>query len=223
MDWSWTAWAVSVVAVLLSGAIAWAEGNWQRRPGLAMGFADHGGMWGDLVLLAMANATIVPHLSAGRWLVVALASSTLASLWVHQHWYMPRARDADSPPAALDANVEPASPGPQSRDGGDHMWPRRAHGTWWRDLSWAGWAHVLYVMGELTVLAGFLVHHVPTDVVILTTAIFTIHVPIGLLQPRWFRTGHIATVSEQPLLAPLLMALWAVTYVKLDGLGGLGG
>jgi hypothetical protein len=78
-------------------------------------------------------------------------------------------------------------------------------------------------MGELTVLAGFLVHHVPTDVVILTTAIFTIHVPIGLLQPRWFRTGHIATVSEQPLLAPLLMALWAVTYVKLDGLGGLGG
>jgi hypothetical protein len=61
---------------------------------------------------------------------------------------------------------------------------------------------------------GFLVHAMPTDVVMLVAAIFTIHIPIGLLQPRWFKTGHIATVVEQPLLAPLLLAVWAVTLVK---------
>jgi hypothetical protein len=204
---------VSVAAVLLSGAIAWAEGNWQRRPGLAMGIADHGGMWGDLVLLPMANAAIVPYLTIGPWLLVALGAATVASLWVHKHWYTPRACDDEGPAAAVERNAEPDLA--KARDRGDHMWPRRVHGTWGRDLSWSGWAHVLYVVGELAVLAGFLVHRVPTDVVILTTAIFTIHVPIGLLQPRWFRTGHIATVREQPLLAPLLMALWAVTMIKL--------
>jgi hypothetical protein len=197
VEWSATTWLISVTAVFISGAIAWTEGNWTRRPGLAMGFANHGGMWGDLVLLSMANAVVVPHLSLGRWIVAAVLLATLASLWVHRHWYTPRAPD------------------PDSGESGDHLWPRHARGWWWRDLSWSGWAHVVYVIGELTLLIGFLLHSMPVEVVILVTAIFTIHVPIGLLHPRWFRTGHIATVQEQPLLAPLLLALWAVTFVKL--------
>ncbi len=155
-----------------------------------MGFIDHGGMWSDLVLLSMANAAIVPHLTFGRWIVPAMLLASAASLWVHLHWYRPHG-------------------------GGDHMWPHHTRRSWWRDLSWAGWAHVVYVIGELTLLLGFLVHTVPSDVVVLVAAIFTIHVPIGLLQPRWFLTGHIATVQEQPLLAPLLLALWAATMTKL--------
>ena len=190
MAWSWTTWVISVSAVVISGGLAWKEGNWRERPGLAMGFANHGGMWGDLVLLSMANAVIVPHLSIGWWLAAAVALSTLASILVHRHWYRPGGAT-------------------------DHMWPVHAHQSWWRDLSRAGWAHVLYVIGELTLLAGFALHALPSDVVILVAAIFTVHVPIGLLQPRWFLTGHIATVQEQPLLAPLLLALWSVTMLKL--------
>jgi hypothetical protein len=197
---------------MVSGCIAWAEGNWTARPGLAMGFANHGGMWSDLVLLSMANAAIVPHLLPGQWILGAVAIGTIASLWVHRHWYTPRSAMAEHPaPPGGDQSV-PVAPDPR---GGDHMWPHHTRGTWWQDLSAAGWAHVIYVIAELTVLAGFLLHPVPTDVVIFVTAIFTIHVPIGLLQPRWFRTGHIATVQEQPLLAPLLLALWAVTMIKL--------
>ena len=226
MEWSWTTWAISVAAVVISGATAWAEGNWTRRRGLAMGFANHGGMWSDLVLLSMANAVIVPHLTWGPWIIGALLTSALASVWVHRHWYHPPAAAAtpersesgqtgaarrvpsniDSPLLAIDS----------SEDAGDHMWAAHVYGSWWRDLSWSGWAHVLYVTGELTLLAGFLLHAVPGDVVLLVAAIFTIHVPIGLLQPRWFRTGHIATIAEQPLLAPLLVALWSVTVFKLD-------
>ena len=155
-----------------------------------MGFANHGGMWGDLVLLPMANAAIVPHLTVGVWMMPAAVVTTVASLWVHSYWHR---REGD----------------------GDHIWPAHPRESWWQNLSWSGWAHVLYVIGELTLLIGFLVHRVPPDVVILVAIVFTIHVPIGLLQPRWFRTGHIATVQEQPLLAPLLLALWAVTMVKL--------
>ena len=51
VEWSWPTWVASVAAVLLSGAVAWLEGNWVRRSGLSMGFANHGGMWGDLLLL----------------------------------------------------------------------------------------------------------------------------------------------------------------------------
>jgi hypothetical protein len=190
MEWSWPAWLISVGAVVASGLIAWVEGNWSQRPGLGMGFANHGGMWGGLLLLPLANATIVPHLTVGPWIAAAVAAGTAASLLVHRYWYGPAGR-------------------------GDHMWPRHAHGTWARDLSWSGWTHVLYVIGELALLAGFAIHTVTPDAVLFVAAVFTIQLPVGLLQPRYFLTGHIATAGEQPLLLPCLLALWAVVAGKL--------
>ena len=95
------------------------------------------------------------------------------------------------------------------------MWPDRVYGVWTRDLSWAGWAHVVYVAAELALLVGFLLHPMPATTVILVTAIFTLHVPLGLLQPRWYLSGHVATLREQPLLAPLLLVLWAVAAAKM--------
>jgi len=192
VEWSWTTWVVSVLAVVVSGAAAWLEGNWVKRTGLAMGFANHGGMWDDLILLPIANAAIVPHLTVGGWLAPALAVATVASIVVHVHWYRGH-RVLHSP---------------------EHMWPSRPHGSWLRDLSMAGWLHVLYVTGELALLAGFLVHSMPLTTVLVVTAIFTIHVPIGLLQPRWFLTGRIATLRQQPLLVPCLSALWIVAALK---------
>jgi hypothetical protein len=180
-------------------------------------------MWSDLVLLAMANAVIVPHLTSGPWLVGALAIGGLASIWVHAYWYHPpsvareRVSEIEARPERDiqdDAAPRPCA-GESAEIAGDHMWPAHVHGSWWRDLSWSGWAHVVYVTGELALLLGFVVHVMPPEVVIFVAAILTIHVPIGLLQPRWFKTGHIATIVEQPLLAPLLVALWAVTVVKL--------
>lgn len=193
MHVDWLVWLVSVVAVVISGALAWAQGNFTRRPGLDMGFSNHGGMWGDLVLLPIANAVIVPHLPAGMWIAVALAVGAALSAWVHAHWYR-------------------AAKQIHSRE---HMWPSRPYGSWWRDLSWAGWAHVVYVTGQLALLIGFLLFPMPGDAVAVVAAIFTLHVPLGLLQPRWFLTGEIATPRKQPLLLPLLATLWAVALVKL--------
>jgi hypothetical protein len=196
VEWSWPTWVASVAAVLLSGAVAWLEGNWVRRSGLSMGFANHGGMWGDLLLLPWANAAIVPYLTIGAWLPAACALAAVASALVHVHWYR----------------------GHQVTHSAEHMWPSRVRRTWHGDLSWAGWLHVLYVAGELTVLAGFLLHATPVNVALLVCAIFTIHVPIGLLQPRWYVSGRLASVREQPLLMPCLSALWLVAALKAGGL-----
>jgi hypothetical protein len=159
-----------------------------------MGFANHGGMWSDLLLLPIANSVIVPHLAFGAWLAIVIPPAAFASAWVHHHWYR-HASATHSP---------------------EHMWPCRPHGTWVRDLSWAGWLHVLYVTGELTLLGGFLIHPMPDPVVLIVAAVFTIHVPIGLLQPRWFLTRRIATLRQQPLLLPCLAALWIVAVVKMS-------
>lgn len=193
MEWNGIAWLISVAAVVASGAAAWLEGNWTRRPGLTMGFANHGGMWGDLLLLPIANGLIVPHLTIGTWMVWALLGSTAASAGVHHYWY--RGSGVSHSP--------------------EHMWPARPWRTWSGDLSIAGWLHVLYVIGELMILVGFLLHQVPQPVVLIVTAVFTVHVPIGLLQPRWFVSGQIASLRQQPLLAPLLAALWAIAAAKM--------
>ena len=89
-------------------------------------------MWGDLLWLPLANAVIVPHVSVGPWLAVALLLATLASVLVHIHWYR----------------------GHKTTHSPEHLWPSRPHGSWWRDLSSSGWAHVVYVIGELSLLAG---------------------------------------------------------------------
>jgi hypothetical protein len=206
VEFSWVTWVVSVAAVVISGLVAWLEGNFTRCARLDMGFANHGGMWGDLLLLPIANAAIIPHITPGAWLPISLGCCALLSTWVHIHWYRGDRTKARLRPAALR---------PSTRHSCEHMWPARRHGSWWRDLSWSGWAHVIYVAGELTVLVGFLLFPMPEATVALVAAIFSLHVPLGLLQPRWFVTGEVASPRKQPLLVPCLAALWATCLMKV--------
>jgi hypothetical protein len=194
VDFSSSAWFVSVVAVLISGFLAWLQGDLRKGPHLDMGFANHGGMWGDLLLLPLANALIVPHLVAGPWIGGALILCSVLSVWVHIHWYR-----GDS----------------LKQHSREHMWPSRPHRSWWKDLSPAGWAHVAYVAGELSLLLGFLLFPMPETTVVLVAVIFSLHLPLGLLQPRWFVTGEIATPRKQPLLVPCLAALWTMCLMKV--------
>jgi len=184
-------WFVSVAFVLLSGACAWCEGNGRRRPGLDIGFLEHGGMWGDLLLLPIANAAIVPHLPWGAWLIGPLVIGGAVSGWLHVTWH---------------------------RGGGEghwceHMWPARPHGRWHRDLSWAGWMHVVYVTAEFGLLVAYALTPMPAWVVWTVTVILTLHVPLGLLAPAWVATG--GRLVRNGLLTPALAMLWAIALVKL--------
>jgi hypothetical protein len=190
IEWSWPAWAASVLAVAGSGLAAWLEGTWRRGEDLDLGFVNHGGMWGDLVLLPLANAVIVPYLSPGAWLAGPLAVSALLSVWLHAGWH-----------------------GGATAGAREHMWPARRHARWWRDLSVAGWLHLLYVAAEVTLLLGYAFTAVPLSVVFIVTAVLTLHVPLGLLQPARALTGRWP--PRHRLLAPALALVWGVAAVKV--------
>jgi hypothetical protein len=183
-------WIVSVAAVLMSGFAAWIEGNWRRRDGLGIGFAEHGGMWGDLLLLPIVNAVIVPHLMVGVWMAVPLVVAALTSTWLHATWH-----------------------GGHTSAIRDHTWPSRPYGRWNSDLSIAGWLHVFYVAGEFGLILTWALSPMPVAAVILVALVLSVHVPVGLLQPGWFASGR-RPVSAIPLLASSLALLWATVLIK---------
>ena len=134
--WSGATWIVSVAAVAVSGAVAAVEGHWRRSARVQVGFAGHGGMWGDAVLLPVVNALVVPWISAGEWLAWPLLAGAAASTALHAWWH-----------------------GGHQHGVREHMWPSRPTGHWYADLSWAGWCHVVYVAFEVAVLVGGHVFH----------------------------------------------------------------
>jgi hypothetical protein len=191
MEWSGSVWLASVAAVLVSGAVAAFEGHWRRRAGLDMGFADHGGMWGDLLLLPVANAVAVPWIEPGWWLMGPLALATLGSLVLHVWWH-----------------------GGTPHGVRDHMWPSRSSGHWAADLSLAGWCHVVYVAGEFGVLLAWAWSPAPDAVVWVVTILLSLHAPLGVLQPAWFATGRLLAVSVR-LVVLALGTAWLVAAAKL--------
>lgn len=185
------AWGVSVAAVAASGLVALAEGNWRKRPGLDIGFSQHGGMWGDAVLLPIANAAIVPWISWGWWMLWLVGVGAIASVGLHVWWH-----------GATRHGVR------------DHMWPTRPTGRWAADLSRAGWCHVAYVTAELGLLLAYAATAVPARVVLLVTFVLSLHVPLGLLQPAWFATGGIPVAGTR-LMAGAIAAAWLVAAAKV--------
>jgi hypothetical protein len=196
MAWSSEVWLVSVVAVVVSGVVAAAEGHWRRGHRLHVGFAAHGGMWGDAILLPIANALIVPWLPSGAWLAAPLAGGVVASAALHLWWHGGHA-------------------------GGirEHMWPSRPTGRWAADLSWAGWCHVVYVSFEVALLLAYVVTPVPARVVVLVSLLLTAHVPIGVLVPAWTATRRIFR-EDVWQTAVAIAAIWAVAAIKTQAGSG---
>jgi hypothetical protein len=196
MDWSWLAWGVTCSAVVVSGVVAAFEGTLRRRPGLDLGFVDHGGMWSDLLLLSCVNAVTVPHLSALGWpsLVGCAAAALVLAVAAHARWY--RGAPGGSPWR-------------------EHLWPARPHGTWARDLSAAGWMHVVYMTGQLGVILAGAMTPAPSATVWLVSILLSAHLPIGLLLPSRVVTGRWHARGSRALLVAGLVAIWVVAAVKL--------
>jgi len=191
MEWSGSAWVASVVAVIVSGTVAAYEGHWRKRPGLDLGFADHGGMWGDLLLLPVVNAVTVPWVEPGWWLLGPLGLAAVVSLVLHGWWH------GGTPEGVR-----------------DHMWPSRPSGRWTMDLSLSGWCHVAYVAGELGLLLAWALSPAPPAVVWVVAILLSLHAPLGVLQPAWLATGRLPAVDVR-LVMLALGAAWVVAAAKL--------
>jgi len=163
-----------------------------------MGFVNHGGMWGDVLFLPLVAALMVPIVRASRevtprlkFLVIVLSAA--ATLAVHWQW----------------ATV--------GRDLGttDHVFPTHVSGAWFRDISVAGWLHVVYMTGFLGLVVLYAVLSVPPKIVWLTSAILTLHLLLGQLQPAWYSTGTIAAPNTIASVLTTVIAVWIVAVWKI--------
>jgi hypothetical protein len=192
MLFSFAAFSATVGAVIVSGAVSLAEGTATNRR-VTMGFINHGGMWGDLIIMSMVTGIVFPHLVRSYFLsavFVALALTVIA----HAQWAKGMRNDATT----------------------GHMFPTHKTGKWYVDISAAGWTHVFVMTMLLTVTLMYAVSPAPTNIVVAISLLLTVHVFLGTVQPGWYCTGKLWTWRNfgPPLLEAAL--IWCIALLKIQ-------
>jgi hypothetical protein len=191
------AWALAEFAVLVCALVSWIEGTFIAGP-VTMGFANHGGMWGDVLFLPVIAAVIVPVVRSHKELrpsvkVLLVLVSAVATLGVHWQW------------ATIGRELGTT----------DHVFPSHAAGTWLGDMSVAGWLHVAYMTAFLALVFAYAIISVPAKVVWITSAILTLHLLVGQLQPAWYSTGTLMAPTTLASVVATVLAVWVVAAWKL--------
>src|SRR5436309_791269 len=109
MKFSATATLITIGAVILSGAMSASEGTLTNKR-VTLGFLNHGGMWGDIILLSVMAGLVIPHAPKRTELVVVSLLTALAlTIPAHAIW------------------------GRAFRQNGitGHMFPNHQRGTWY--------------------------------------------------------------------------------------------
>ena len=193
MKFSFAAFSVLVLAVVISGAASFVDGTFTSRR-VTMGFLDHGGMWGNLIIMSVAAGVTVPYLVRSRIIALSsLAIALLVTIIAHVHWAASMRHDGST----------------------GHMFHIHQTGTWYLDLSTAGWMHVLVMTMLLTLALMYAVSPVPVKIVLAMSLLLTAHVFLGMVEPAWYCTGKLWT---WPNFAPPLLAaglIWGIAILKL--------
>jgi hypothetical protein len=160
-----------------------------------MGFLNHGGMWGDLIIMSVATGLAFPYLLRSRGLALSsLVIAVLATIIAHVHWAASMRHDGTT----------------------GHMFHTCVSGTWYLDLSRAGWMHVIVMATLLTVALMYAVSPVPVKVVVAVSVLLTAHVCLAMMQPGWYCTGKLWTWLN---FAPPLFAtglIWGIAILKVQ-------
>src|SRR5437867_856243 len=86
MKFNFPAFGASLVLVLLSGVASVAEGTFTSKR-VTIGFLNHGGMWGDLIILSVVTGALWPYLSKSMPTVLPVLSFALAiAIGAHAQW-----------------------------------------------------------------------------------------------------------------------------------------
>ena len=165
-----------------------------------MGFINHGGMWGDLIIMSVVTGLVFPNLISNQIcmfsaLFVALAVAIIA----HVFW----------------------AKGMQSEAVTGHMFPSHKTGKWYLDMSGAGWMHVLVTTMLLSIIFMYAVSPMSNYVIDTVSLLLTIHVFIATMQPGWFCTGKLWTWRNigPPLVGTALIwsiAAWKIQFTRLN-------
>lgn len=193
MKFSVPAFLATVGAVLLSGVVAFWEGYLTDKR-VTMGFLSHGGMWGDLLLMSLVMALVVPNLIHDRiYVLPSLAFSLLITILAHAQWCRWMRLDATT----------------------GHMFPTHSAGRWYIDMSISGWMHLVFMTIMLGVLFVYVLSPMPIRVVVAVAILLSVHMLVGTLQPGL----HLAVgpwkwrILLMPSLAVIL--IWIINGLKI--------
>ena len=189
---SWRAWAGMVTFVLVSAGVSWCEGTFTSKS-VTMGFVNHGGMWGDLVILPIVAGQIIPYVWRDRRLsrpvlAALLVLAAMITIGAHQQWQ--RMGEAMGTT--------------------DHVFPSHGATTWYRDMSLAGYLHVVYMSGVLALLIAYAAVPIPPSTTVLVSVFLTVHLIVGQLQPAWYLSGTIWEPSTIMATTIPVLAVWVV-------------
>jgi len=115
------------------------------------------------------------------------------------------------------ATFRPYSPGPQRQ--------RRQLGSWYLDMSYAGWCHFFYMAVALVFFGEYIITAMPRHIVLLVGALLLLFILVSILEP--YLAGvkfKIMTTEEAKVawnftiysLAGLTTAILAVSYIKIS-------
>jgi hypothetical protein len=194
MKFSFTAFSAIVLAVIISGVASFLEGTLTSRR-VTIGFLNHGGMWGDLIIMSVVTGLVFPYLVKSRiYALSALFVALTVTLVAHILWAKWMRSDGIT----------------------GHMFPTNETGKWYLDMSGAGWMHVLVMSMLLTAVLMYAVSPLPKKVIITASLLLTMHVFLGMAQPSWYATGELWTWKNfgPPLVVAAL--IWSIAVLKIQ-------
>jgi hypothetical protein len=196
-SFSTIAWIVSVLYMALAAYVSWKEHNFTHGF-IKIGFVNHGGMWGDLIILPVVNGLVVPHfprITAKRSVVACalLACAITVAVFAHEQW------------AAMGKALGTT----------DFVFPEHSAGIWYNDMSVSGYLHLVYMSLELTLILAYSMVSMPVRRILWVSGLLTIHVILGQVQPGWYSSGTIWNARTiVPTFATVLL-IWLVGLYKL--------
>lgn len=193
MQFSFEAFAVIAGLVLLMGGLSYIEGTFTSKT-VTMGFVNHGGMWGDLLLMSTAIGFIIPHLKSSSGIsLIGLPVALVLTEYAHEQWakYM-RAHYITG-----------------------HMFPTHTQEEWRRSLSWSGYTHFILMNILLYFLFLYIASPMPKEAIIIVSVLVSAHVILGTVQPGWYCTGKLLTQANLVPPAIGIAAIWTIAAIKL--------
>lgn len=190
-------WIVSILYMALAAYVSRKEGNFTSRS-VGMGFVNHGGMWGDLMILPIVNGLIVPYfrrITAKRSVVVygLLACAIIVTVFAHEQW------------ATIGKALSTT----------DFVFPEHSTGIWYNDMSVSGYLHMVYMSLELTLIFVYAVVSMPVVRILWVSGLLTMHVVLGQVQPGWYLTGTIWNARTIVPTATTVLLIWFVGLYKI--------
>ena len=196
MKFSIAAFASTIAAVVISGLVSLAEGNLTSKR-VTMGFVNHGGMWGDLMIMPIVAGFMFPYLVRSPMLVIVSSFLSLAvTLIAHAQWADWFRHDGIT----------------------GHMFPTHVKGKWYLDLSKAGWMHVLVMTFLTAVVLLYAVSLLPEEVIVTCSLLLTVHFCLSTALPGWYCTGKLWTWRNfgPPLVATGI--IWTLAGIKIHAI-----